>query len=389
MLSFDNTEIAFRTRSNNELLKAWWLFSLIGKNSLVKMSKPLAGIAVKIGFPFTYLIKATIYEHFCGGESIRECETAIAKLNELQVGTILDYSVEGKETEDDFEHTAQEIIDTQERAAIDDRIPFSVFKLTGIARFALLEKLSSGLELNEAEKHEYERVHQRVERICKKAAEIDRCVMIDAEESWIQPIIDEIMLEMMRRFNKDKALIYTTFQMYRHDRLEKLKELHALAIEHNFIVGMKLVRGAYMEKERARAISMGYESPIQPNKEACDIDYNLALEFCIKHIDRISICAGSHNEESAMKLVELMSHYNISKSDERVYFSQLLGMSDHISYNLSDAGYNVAKYVPYGPVKDVLPYLIRRAEENTSVAGQTSRELSLINSERQRRKHKK
>lgn len=389
MLSFDNTEIAFKTRSDNELLKAWWLFSFIGKNSLVKLSKPLAGIAVKIGFPFTYLIKATIYEHFCGGESIRECEPTISKLHKLHVGTILDYSVEGKETEDDFERTAQEIIDTQERAAIDDRIPFSVFKLTGMARFALLEKLSSGAELNEAEKHEYERVHQRVERICKKAAEIDRCVMMDAEESWIQPIIDEIMLEMMRRFNKEKALIYTTFQMYRHDRLAELRKLHAIAIENDFVIGIKLVRGAYMEKERARALEMAYESPIQPNKEACDSDYNAALEFCIQHLDRISICAGTHNEASSMKLVELMHRNNVSKTDERVYFSQLLGMSDHISYNLSEAGYNVAKYVPYGPVKDVLPYLIRRAEENTSVAGQTSRELSLINSERQRRRKAK
>jgi proline dehydrogenase len=388
MLSFDNTEIAFRTKTTSELLKAWGLFTFISKNNLVKLSKPLAGIAVKIGFPFTYFIKATIYEHFCGGESIRECETVIDKLHKLNVGTILDYSVEGKETEEDFEHTAQEIIDTQERAAIDDRIPFSVFKLTGIARFGLLEKLSSGEVLSEAEKHEYERVHQRVERICKKAAEIDRCVMMDAEDSWIQPIMDELMLEMMRRFNKDKALIYNTFQFYRHDRLQKLKDLYAVAKEEGFLIGVKIVRGAYMERERARAAEMGYNSPIQATKEDTDNDYDAALEFCIEHIDQIHFCAGSHNEKSALKLVEFLDKHNISKSDKRVYFSQLLGMSDHISYNLSNAGYNVAKYVPYGPVKDVLPYLIRRAEENTSVAGQTTRELNLINTERERRRKK-
>jgi len=388
MLSFDNTEIAFRTKTTSELLKAWGLFTFISKNNLVKLSKPLAGIAVKIGFPFTYFIKATIYEHFCGGESIRECETVIDKLHKLNVGTILDYSVEGKETEEDFELTAQEIIDTQERAAIDDRIPFSVFKLTGIARFGLLEKLSSGEVLSEAEKHEYERVHQRVERICKKAAEIDRCVMMDAEDSWIQPIMDELMLEMMRRFNKDKALIYNTFQFYRHDRLQKLKDLYAVAKEEGFLIGVKIVRGAYMERERARAAEMGYNSPIQATKEDTDNDYDAALEFCIEHIDQIHLCAGSHNEKSALKLVEFLDKHNISKSDKRVYFSQLLGMSDHISYNLSNAGYNVAKYVPYGPVKDVLPYLIRRAEENTSVAGQTTRELNLINTERERRRKK-
>jgi proline dehydrogenase len=242
--------------------------------------------------------------------------------------------------------------------------------------------------LSEAEKHEYERVHQRVERICKKAAEIDRCVMMDAEDSWIQPIMDELMLEMMRRFNKDKALIYNTFQFYRHDRLQKLKDLYAVAKEEGFLIGVKIVRGAYMERERARAAEMGYNSPIQATKEDTDNDYDAALEFCIEHIDQIHFCAGSHNEKSALKLVEFLDKHNISKSDKRVYFSQLLGMSDHISYNLSNAGYNVAKYVPYGPVKDVLPYLIRRAEENTSVAGQTTRELNLINTERERRRKK-
>ncbi|MFM2285881.1 MAG: hypothetical protein RLZZ543_1378 [Bacteroidota bacterium] len=389
MVSFENTEIAFKSKSNNELSKAWWLFRFIGNNQLVSLSKPFAGIAVRIGFPFRYMIRQTIFQHFCGGETIRSCEDTISHLASFHVHTILDYSVEGKESEADFDRTTQEIIDTQERSVLDEHIPFSVFKLTGIARFALLEKASSGEAMTEAERSEFERVRHRVERICKRASELERCVMMDAEESWIQPIMDELMLDMMRRFNKEKAVVYNTFQMYRHDRLAKLKELHAQALKDDFYPGVKLVRGAYMEKERARAAEKGYSSPIQPDKSATDRDYDAALTFMVEHIDRFSICAGSHNENSAQLLMKLMEEKHISKNDYRVYFSQLLGMSDHISFNLAHAGYNVAKYVPYGPVKDVLPYLIRRADENTSVAGQTGRELKLLSTERARRKAKR
>ncbi len=385
MVSFENTEIAFKSKSNNELSKAWWLFRFIGNNQLVKFSKPFAGIAVSIGFPFRYMIKKTLFQHFCGGENIRDCEQTIAHLAQYNVHTILDYSVEGKESEADFDRTTQEIIDTQERSVLDDHIPFSVFKLTGIARFALLEKASSGETMTESERSEYDRVRHRVERICKRASELERSVMMDAEETWIQPIMDELMLEMMHRFNKEKAVVYNTFQMYRHDRLQKLKELQQQAEKDGFYPGIKLVRGAYMEKERARALEKGYPSPIQKDKASTDRDYDDALRFMVEHIDRFSICAGSHNENSAGVLVKLMDENKIPKNDSRVYFSQLLGMSDHISFNLSNAGYNVAKYVPYGPVKDVLPYLIRRADENTSVAGQTSRELSLLSKEKARR----
>lgn len=385
MVSFDNTEIAFESKSNTELMKAFWLFKFIGNKSMVRLSKPFAGIAVRIPFPFKYMIKETIFSHFCGGENIRDCETTIAHLSKYNVHTILDYSVEGKETEEDFERTTEEIIDTQERAAIDDAIPFNVFKLTGIARFALLENVSIGEKLTENEKHEFERVKERVERICKKANEVDRSVMMDAEESWIQPVMDELMLEMMKKYNTEKAIVYNTFQMYRHDRLNALKEMHGVAVKENFYLGVKLVRGAYMEKERKRAIEMNYASPIQKDKEASDRDYDAALLFIAKNIERIAVCVGSHNEESSMYMTKLMVENNIAKSSSNVYFSQLLGMSDHISFNLSRAGYNVAKYVPYGPVKDVLPYLIRRADENTSVAGQTSRELMLLNKEKKRR----
>jgi proline dehydrogenase len=386
MVSFDNTEIAFGSKSDYELQKAWWLFKLIGNNSLVKLSKPLASVAVKVGFPFKYLIKETIYEHFCGGESITECENTIVKLGKYHVYTILDYSVEGKESEDDFEFTTREIMATQERASKDQLVPFNVFKLTGLARFALLEKISAGKELNAEEKKEFERVKERVDRLCHKAAEIDKCLMMDAEETWIQPVMDELMLEMMRKYNRNKALIFNTFQMYRHDRLQVLKELTIRAKEENFFVGVKLVRGAYMEKERARAREMGYPSPIQPDKQSCDRDYDLALSHILLNIDRISLVAGTHNEASSVYLTKLMKEQRLEPGDKRIYFSQLLGMSDHISFNLAYSGYNVVKYVPFGPVKDVLPYLIRRAEENTSVAGQTSRELKLLSGERARRK---
>ena len=385
MVSFENTEIAFESKSNAELTKAYLLFKFIGNKSLVSLSKPFAGIAVRIPFPFKYVIKETIFSHFCGGENIRDCETTIEHLNKYNVHTILDYSVEGKETEDDFDRTTDEIIDTQERAAIDDAIPFNVFKLTGIARFALLEKVSSGEKLTEGEKQEFEMVRERVERICKKAAEVDRSVMMDAEESWIQPVMDDLMMEMMKKYNKEKAIVYNTYQMYRHDRLNALKEMHAAAVKNDFCLGLKLVRGAYMEKERKRASEMNYVSPIQVDKASSDKDYDAALLFIAKNIDRIAVCVGSHNEKSSMYMTELMKEHNISKNSTQVYFSQLLGMSDHISFNLSRAGYNVAKYVPYGPVKDVLPYLIRRADENTSVAGQTSRELMLLSKERKRR----
>jgi len=386
MVSFDNTEIAFGSKSDYELQKAWWLFKLIGNNSLVKLSKPLASVAVKIGFPFKFLIKETIYEHFCGGESITECESTIIKLGKYRVFTILDYSVEGKESEADFDFTAREIMATQERAAKDHLVPFNVFKLTGLARFGLLEKVSSGESLNSDETAEFERVKERVDSLCRKAAEIDKCLMMDAEETWIQPVMDDLMLEMMRKYNRKKALIFNTFQMYRHDRLQVLKALSQQAKEEGFHVGVKVVRGAYMEKERARAREKGYPSPIQPDKQSSDRDYDLALEHIVSNIEHMALVAGTHNEASSNYLTSLMHKKGLSAKDERIYFSQLLGMSDHISFNLAHAGYNVAKYVPFGPVKDVLPYLIRRAEENTSVAGQTSRELKLLSGERARRK---
>ncbi|MBL7918450.1 MAG: proline dehydrogenase family protein [Bacteroidia bacterium] len=386
MISFDNTEIAFKAKSDSELKKSYWLFKLIGNPSLVKMGAKLTPIALNIGFKG--LIKNTIFKQFVGGEDINDCEKTIQQLGKYNIGTILDYSVEGKESESDFEHCFAETLDTIAKAKNHNHIPFCVFKVTGLARFALLEKVSSGKSLSDQEKSEFEKVRARVKAICKAASEANQPIFIDAEESWIQQAIDDLANENMEAYNKEKVIVYNTYQLYRHDRLEYLKQSLKTAVSKGYKVGAKLVRGAYMEKERARAVEMNYPSPIQKNKEASDIDYNNAIKFCAENINNMAICAGTHNEASSLKLVEAMGEKNIAPGDKRIYFSQLLGMSDHISYNLSQAGYNVSKYVPYGPVKEVLPYLIRRAQENTSVKGQTGRELSLIMKEKKRREGK-
>jgi proline dehydrogenase len=383
MISFENTENAFKAKSNYELRRSYWLFKLIGNPSLVKMGAGLGPLALKVGFKG--LIKGTIFKQFVGGETIHDCSETIQQLGKYKVGTILDYSVEGKESEEDFDHCFHETLDTIRRAKNDPNIPFCVFKVTGLARFQLLEKVSAAERLNEAENQEWQKVKKRVAGICASAVENNQCIFIDAEESWIQPAIDDLANENMAVCNKRSAIVYNTYQLYRKDRLRYLEQSIQQAKTHSYFLGAKLVRGAYMEKERKRALEMNYPSPIQPNKDACDKDYNEALKLCVQNIDIIGLCAGTHNEESSLYLLELMREKNIQPSDPRIYFSQLLGMSDHISYNLSLNGYNVAKYVPYGPLKDVLPYLIRRAQENTSVKGQTGRELSLIMKEKTRR----
>ena len=385
-LSFENTEIAFKSKSTKQLNKSYWLFKLVSNNTLVKVSPFLLKIAFALRLPIKGLIKQTIFEQFCGGESIDKCDKRIQSLANYNIGTILDYSVEGKSSEDDFNRVTQETIRTILKAKIDDNIPFAVFKTSGLARLELLEKVSnSKVELNEEEKEEFKRVKERINSICATACKNNVRLFIDAEESWIQDAIDDIVVSMMRKYNSERAIVFNTLQMYRWDRFAYLKQSYADAENGNYFLGLKIVRGAYMEKERERAEKMGYPSPIQNDKASCDNDYNLALRFCINHIDKIALCAGTHNEQSSMLLTQLMAENNILKNDQRVYFSQLLGMSEHISFNLSKHEYNVAKYMPYGPVKDVLPYLIRRAEENTSIAGQTGRELGLIIKEKKRR----
>jgi len=384
-LNFDNTEIAFRSKSKSELNSAYWLFKIMSSNFLTQVGPPVTNLFLNIGLPIQGLIKSTIFKQFCGGETIAECEHTIQQLADGKVGTILDYSVEGEEEEHVFDFTCAEIIRTIERAAGDLRIPITVFKITGIARFALLEKLDAKIELNTEEKAEYDRVKRRCERICRSAFDKNVPVMIDAEESWIQKTIDSLALDMMMLFNKEKLIVYNTYQLYRHDKLAHVKADHLVAKEAGFILGCKIVRGAYMEKERRRAAEKGYESLIQPDKAATDADYNAAITYCVEHISQIGVVCGTHNEASCRVLAELLDSHQINHNHPHVYFSQLLGMSDNLSFNLSDAGYNVAKYVPYGPVKAVMPYLFRRAQENTSIAGQTSRELDLITREKNRR----
>lgn len=386
MLSFDNTEISFSGKTNKDLNRSYWLFKMVSNQTFVKIGKSLATFAINMHLPIKGIIKATIFKQFCGGETIEECDKAIKELGNFNIGTILDYSVEGKESENDFDACATETIATIAKAKNDNHIPFCVFKVTGLARFELLEKVTSKKALNSQESMEYERIKNRVNAICKAAYDAGIPIFIDAEESWIQEAIDMMANQMMIVYNKNKVIVYNTYQLYRKDRLTYLKMSFETAKQSTYFLGAKLVRGAYMEKERKRAEENNYPSPIQDTKEATDRDYDAALEFCAENIDRIAICAGTHNETSSMKLAELMQKKNIPANTKNIFFSQLLGMSDHISFNLANAKYNVAKYVPYGPVNEVLPYLIRRAQENTSVKGQTGRELSLIMKEKERRR---
>ena len=388
-VSFDNIKNAFAYKSNAEITKAYWLFRAISNPLLVKYAPSLTAISLKLHLPVKWAVKGTIYGHFCGGETIEECLHTIQNLGKFHVGSILDYSVEGKEEEQEFDNACDEIIATIQRAAGDPDIPFSVFKPTGLARFALLEKVSAKQALTADETAEYEKVKMRINSICELGFKKNVRVFIDAEESWIQPAIDEIATLMMLKYNKEKVFIYNTIQLYLKDRLAFQQKAFDHALQNNYHLGLKLVRGAYMEKERKRALEMNYPSPIQIDKVATDHDYDKALRFCVDHIDRIAFCAGTHNAESSMLLTQLMAEKNIGNNDERIYFSQLLGMSDHISFNLAKAGYNVTKYVPYGPVISVLPYLTRRAQENSSMSGQMGRELSLLVKEKKRRAEEK
>lgn len=380
MSIFDNTTVAFKSKSNRDLQKSRLLFTMISSPALVKFGKFLTEFAFALHLPVKGLIKATIFKQFVGGENIDECKITINNLGKYGIGSILDYSVEGKTDDDGFDKTCEEIIKTIEVAQSNPMIPFSVFKVSGMGSIKILEKASEG-GLNPQESEQYEKIKQRVLKICSAAARAKVRVFIDAEESWIQNPIDEMAEEMMEAFNKNEVIVYNTVQMYRHDRLKYIHQLHERAKIGNYKIGLKIVRGAYMEKEAKRASESGYENPIQSSKDNTDVDYNNALEYCLNHIDDFAICAGTHNESSSELLAQMMNKMNLPKNDKRIYFSQLLGMSDHISYNLSNLGYNVAKYVPYGPVREVMPYLIRRAQENTSVKGQTGRELTLIKKE--------
>ena len=383
---FENTQVAFEYQSNKELKRARFLFSSMGSPALTKIGMKMTKLAIAWNLPIKGLIKHTLFDQFCGGETMEEAGHTAAMLAKYGIDTILDYGVEGKESEEDFDNAVPEFIKAIQYAASNKNIPFISIKITGFAHFALLEKIHSGKALSEKEADAWKRVCNRIDQVCGAGAKNNIMVLVDAEESWIQKPVDELSNKMMEQYNKTKVIVYNTFQLYRHDRLVFLKESYEAACAKGYLLGAKLVRGAYMEKERARAAEKGYPSPIQPNKEAADKDYDEAALYCLQHLDGLALFIGTHNEASCLKVASYMADHNIPANTEKVFFSQLYGMSDNISFNLAHEHYHVAKYLPYGPVKDVLPYLMRRAQENTSVAGQTGRELSLINKEIKRRK---
>ena len=385
---FNNTQIAFALKSDTELDRAYFLFKMIANEPLVRIGTAVTNFAIKAHLPVEGLIRATVFDHFCGGINVNDCLTVVDKMHTKDVSSILDYSVEGKEADEQFDAALEMTLKTIDFAAEKRAIPFAVFKPTGFGRFELYEKLGEGKTLSEAEQKDWNRVVERFEIVCKEAHRQNVALLIDAEESWMQDAADDLVIDMMRKYNKEKAIVFNTLQMYRHDRLAHLKKVHDLAKTEGFFIGMKVVRGAYMEKENKRAEEKGYPTPICASKEATDINYDAAVDYMLQNLDLMSIFVGTHNETSSYKVMSRIKEWNLDTKDKRIYFGQLYGMSDNISYNLAANHYNVAKYLPFGPVRDVMPYLIRRAEENTSVAGQTNRELELIKAERNRRKGK-
>lgn len=383
---FENTATAFALKTDSELERAYFLFKMIANEPLVKMGALMTNFAIKARLPVEGLIRATVFDHFCGGISEEDCLPVVGKMWGKGVCSVLDYSVEGKEEEATFDQALEKILKILNFVKAKDSIPFAVFKPTGFGRFALYEKVSAGDNLTKDETEEWNRVIQRFDKVCKKAHDLDVSLLIDGEESWMQDAADQLVEEMMEKYNKEKPIVFNTLQMYRWDRLDYLKGLHKRASEKGFKIGLKIVRGAYMEKENERAEEKGYRTPICGSKDETDANFDAAIAYMIANVHQISLFSGTHNELSCHKLMELLNNNKIASTDSRVWFGQLYGMSDHISFNLADIGYNVAKYLPFGPVRDVMPYLIRRAEENTSVSGQTTRELSLIKVERKRRK---
>ena len=388
-VSFNDIETAFKGKSNNDLREMHILFKVMNSPRWVSLGKKLINFAFAIHFPIEWIVERTIYKHFCGGVSIQGSSKLIDKLDERNVGTILDYAVEGEESEEEFDATYKELLNVITFSHKNKKTPFSAFKLTGIGSFDLMAKVSNDEPLSDSETKSYDRLINRVDGICQLSHKLDVPVLIDAEQSWIQPMLDSVVLDMMRKYNKEKAIVQNTYQMYRHDRLETIKKHHAIAKAEGFYLGLKIVRGAYMEAERERAKEMGYLSPIQPDKQATDKDFNAIIHYFVKNVDTISFMVATHNEKSCKLLADLIEENGLPHNHPHIYFSQLYGMSDHITYNLANKGYNIAKYVPYGKVKTMIPYLIRRAEENSSVTGQSSRELLMIKQELKRRRIKK
>lgn len=387
MISLENTKVAFENKSVNDLKRMRLLFKMISKNWIVSSSKSLVKIALHIHFPIKWIVKPTIFKHFCGGENLEDCINTVNMLSNNNIYSILDFSAESTNSTTVINEVTEEIIRTINNAANSKNIPFAVFKPTALIPNQILEKKSNGEILNENEQIEFGKFVNRINQICNEAFINKVKLLIDAEYFRFQNIIDIVVSEMMEKYNKDEAFVFNTLQMYRKDRLQYLKNVHKIALTKNYKLGIKFVRGAYMEEERLLAKSNNYPSPIHNTKEDTDNDFDLGIEYTISNINTIETFCGTHNEKSCLALAELITKNNINSNDKRIWFSQLYGMSDHISFNLAKENFNVVKYIPYGPVKKVLPYLIRRAEENTSIKGQTNRELSLINTELKRRKN--
>lgn len=386
-LNFEDTKTAFSLKSNKELKWANILMTLIGNRHLTAIAKPITNFLLFIKFPIIPILKQTVFKQFCGGESILECEPIIAKMfDKNKVCSILDYSVEGKENEVQFDSTLNTTLEALDFVKRLEATPFLVFKGTGLGRFGIFEKVSKKESLNAKEQREWKNIEARFDKICKQCSQTTNIkVMIDAEESWIQNAIDNLAEKMMSKYNKKRVVVFNTVQLYRWDRLEYLHTLNQKASKENHLVGIKLVRGAYLEKENERAAINHYQSPICKNKQATDENFNQGMYYCLQNLNVFELFLGTHNELSSQLLVELMNKAGINNNDNRIWFGQLYGMGDHISFNLADQGYNTAKYLPFGPIKEVIPYLFRRAEENTSIDNQTSRELYLIKKEIARR----
>jgi proline dehydrogenase len=383
---FDNTQTAFKLKSDSELERAYFLFKMISKEPLVKIGTMATKVAIHLNLPVEGLIRSTVFDHFCGGVNEKDCMHVVYTLHNVKVSSVLDYSVEGKEENSQFDATMKKVLELTEFAKNKDAMPFSVFKPTGFGRFEIWRKLTEKQPLTISEKGEWQSIQDRYDTVCNTAQRCDISLLIDGEESWMQDAADALCESMMAKYNKEKAIVFNTLQCYRWDRLAYLKEQHAKALAGNYKLGFKVVRGAYMEKENNRAQEKGYPTPICESKQATDANFNAVMEYILDNLQDISLFIGTHNEHSSYLALELLRSKRLKNNDSRVWFGQLYGMSDHISYNLAAEGYNVAKYIPFGPVKDVMPYLIRRAEENTSVAGQTSRELTLLKKEKNRRK---
>ncbi|MEH6405811.1 MAG: proline dehydrogenase family protein [Leeuwenhoekiella sp.] len=379
---FDNTEKAFALKSDSELERAYFLFKMISKQPLVRIGTAVTRFALNANLPVEKLIRATVFDHFCGGVNEKDCMPVVDKMYDKNVHSVLDFSVEGKEKENQFDAALNRVLQITDFARDKDAMPFSVFKPTGFGRFEIWRKVTENESLSSSEEKEWERIQQRFDKLCAKAKAYNVALLVDAEESWMQAAADALVTQMMEKYNTEKPVVYNTLQCYRWDRLDYLKKLHEHSKLKGFKLGVKIVRGAYMEKERSRAEEMGYQSPICIDKSETDAHFNAVMAYIFDNLDDISVFVGSHNEESNYLAIELMEQKGIDVNDPRVWFGQLYGMSDHISFNLANQGYNVAKYLPFGPVKDVMPYLIRRAEENTSVAGQTNRELTLLKQEK-------